>query len=118
MKLLVSTLVLVSVFVMALADSPKADPKEEAKVARAKITIAQLDKGAELYYVKHGKYPESLKALTEGNPPFIEAKALTDPWDKPYKYDREGKNHKGKKPDIWTETPDKQTLGNWPAEKK
>jgi len=95
-----------------------ADAKEDAKVAAAKAQIAVLDKALQAYHLKHEKYPESLKALTEGDKPYVEAAALTDPWKNPYQYDAAGPKNKGKKPDVWTVTPDKETLGNWPAEKK
>jgi hypothetical protein len=48
---------------------------------------------------------------------FVEAKALIDPWDKEFQYDVAGKQNDKKKPDIWTETPDKKTIGNWPEKK-
>ncbi len=35
-----------------------------------------------------------------------------------YQYDAAGKKNGGTKPDIWTETPDKKIIGNWPEEKK
>jgi hypothetical protein len=38
---------------------------------------------------------------------------LLDPWGKKYKYDA-GKKNNGEKPDIWTETPDKKIIANWP----
>jgi len=95
-----------------------ADAKEDAKVAAAKAQITVLDKALQAYHLKHEKYPESLKALTEGDKPYVEASALTDPWKNPYQYDPAGPKNKGKKPDVWTVTPDKETLGNWPAEKK
>jgi hypothetical protein len=95
-----------------------ADEKEDAKVAAAKAQIAVLDKAIQAYRVKHDQYPETLQALTEGDKAFVEASALIDPWKNPYQYNAAGPKNKGKKPDVWTVTPDKKTLGNWPEEKK
>jgi hypothetical protein len=77
------------------------------KLDIAKLQIERLDIHLEQYYLKHEKYPENLKALTEGDKSTLKASDLLDPW-----------KNKGKKPDVWTVTPDKETLGNWPAEKK
>ena len=43
---------------------------------------------------------------------------FTDPWGNPYRYDPKGKRNGGKRPDIWTVTPDKTGIGNWPEQKK
>lgn len=40
--------------------------------------------------------------------------SLVDPWGKEFQYDITGKKTKNKEvPDIWAETPDKTTIGNW-----
>ena len=65
--------------------------------------------------MKNNNFPDNLKTLVDDK--FVEAKALINPWDKEFQYDAGGKHNDGKKPDIWTETPDKKTIGNWPEKK-
>jgi hypothetical protein len=43
---------------------------------------------------------------------------MADPWGKTYDYDRAGKHHDGKKPDIWVTAPSGEKLGNRTPEKK
>ena len=103
---------------VALAQEKKPDPFEKAKEAVARATIATLDRAVQVYFVKEGSFPPDLKTLTEGKPPIIEKRGLLDPWKKPYQYEPAGKKNKGKKPDIWTVTPDKKVSGNWEEKKK
>ena len=88
---------------------------DKAKVDAAKAQLAVLDKAVQAYYKKNSTFPANLKELVDNK--FVEAKALIDPWDKEFQYDTAGKHNKGKKPDIWTRTPDKKTIGNWPKKK-
>ena len=60
-------------------------------------------------------FPMALNDLVEGIPPFLESKdALLDPWKQPFQYNPEGPKNGGLRPDIWTVTPDKEEIGNWP----
>jgi hypothetical protein len=56
--------------------------------------------------------PTSLKALVDAK--ILSSKSLVDPWGKEFHFEITGKKNQGKSPDIWTETPDKKVIGNWP----
>jgi hypothetical protein len=86
-------------------------------VSLAKIQIGAIDRALRAYHVRNGEFPADLKALTQGDGPYLKAEALTDPWKKPYQYDRAGPSNKGKRPDVWTSTPDQKVIGNWKEEK-
>ena len=107
--------ILITICGPSAADQPK-DKAEKAKVDVAKAQVAELDKAVAAYRVKENVYPDSLMTLADAK--LIDLKALTDPWGKVYQYDVAGKRNEGKKPDIWTVTPAKETIGNWPAMKK
>jgi hypothetical protein len=93
---------------------------EDAREAAAKLTIRNFEKAAKAYFVRDGRFPEKLEDLIAGDRPFLEPKKdiLLDPWGKKYQYDAAGKMNNGEKPDIWTETPDKKIIGNWPDSAK
>jgi hypothetical protein len=102
-----------SVVVLSLAAPARADTKADV----ARIEIRTLTVAAETYKLKRGNYPEKLADLKAAG--YVEPKAtLTDPWGKRYQYDPKGKRNGGNKPDVWTEDPDKNEIGNWQAEKK
>ena len=68
---------------------------------------------------KHGagvNLPPNLKTLVDTK--VVTEKSLVDPWGKAFRYDVSGKRNKGKRPDIWTETPDKQIIENWSGRDK
>ena len=105
---------LVAVFCgLAAADEPK---EEKAKVIDAKRQLRDLDNAVAQYRGKNDSLPDSLMSLVDAK--LIDAKGVIDPWGKEYQYDVTGKRNDGKKPDIWTVSPAKETIGNWPAEKK
>jgi hypothetical protein len=89
---------------------------EDAKEKVAKVTIRNFERAAKVYFLKNERFPQKLDDLTEGAMPYIEPRrdALLDPWGNKFHYDPAGKRNKGTKPDIWTETPDKKVIGNWP----
>jgi hypothetical protein len=91
--------------------SAAADP-----VQAAQADVKALDKAVRDYCIKKGEYPESLQVLVDEE--FLVADGLRDPWRKRYQYDLAGAKNKGKKPDIWTVTPNRQTIGNWSRGKK
>src|SRR4051812_24635735 len=86
-------------------------PSATQKVQTAQKKIRKLDLAVKEYSSKHKTYPAGLTVLvTEG---LVEEGDLSDPWDQEYKYDPDGKKHRGQKPDIWTATPDNtRTLSN------
>jgi general secretion pathway protein G len=91
---------------------------DDAKVKAAKAGVKAIETAALGYQTNYGNLPESLQQLVQppsGNKPYIEATALIDPWEKQYQYDPSGGNNGGLKPDVWTTSPDGQTIGNWPA---
>ena len=94
--------------VLSLAVPVRADTKTDV----ARLEILSLTKAAETYKIKRGNYPEKLADLKTAG--YVEPKAtLLDPWGKRYQYDPAGKRNGGQKPDIWTEDPDKNEIGNW-----
>jgi hypothetical protein len=93
------------------------DPFEMAKVQVVRVELRTLDQALAAYFVKHKEYPKDWKPLTEGATPYLERVPL-DPWKKPYQYAPAGKRNGGKKPDVWTVTPSRQVIGNWPEETK
>lgn len=71
----------------------------------------------ELYFIKTRSYPDSLDDLMEshngGQSPVIsEPSFLVDPWGNQYQYRYPGEENPDSF-DLWTVTPDGQTIGNW-----
>ncbi len=84
--------------------------------------MSALTQASQAYFIKNREWPQSLADLLKkdgnGVGPYLENKdALLDPWMKPFQYDPAGPKNKGLKPDIWTVTPEKVVIGNWPAAK-
>jgi hypothetical protein len=88
----------------------------KAEVDAVRVQIAVLGKAVAAYRVKHSEFPVSLKGLVEKK--LVLPEAIVDPWDKEFQYDRSGKRNHGKMPDIWTVSPSKMIIGNWPEVKK
>jgi len=105
----------------AAAEPPKLPQPETAKLARAQADLATLTVACSAYKIKFGQFPEKLDQLLTPpqGPPIIEPGFdLKDPWGHNYQYDRAGKHHDGKKPDIWLTVPGGEKLGNWMEAKK
>ena len=75
---------------------------EQVKVA--KIGIKKLDKAVQVYTEKKGTLPVNLSVLVDEG--LVNSTDIQDPWDREYQYDPNGNKHQGRKPDIWTATPD------------
>jgi hypothetical protein len=117
MMLTTTGLALLLATTAGFADPPKPDKdKDKADVARDQLKA--IDVALEKYLLANGTKPDQLQALTEGDKPLLKAEAIVDPWKNPYQYDASGPKNKGKKPDVWTTTPDKVVIGNWPEGKK
>lgn len=118
-KMLVAVVVLLAPIT---ASAQLAETLEKAKISAAQTQIKLLDNAVTLYRLNNNSFPQKLERLLEADPnnasqPYLkERTSLIDPWNKPYQYDAEGPKNKGLTSDIWTVTPDKKTLGNWPAE--
>src|SRR5262245_23384393 len=97
---------------MAFTTQVRSESDEKKKIEAAKARVKILTDAVEVYHFKHGQYPPKLQALVDAK--FVMPEAVIDPWKKEYKYDPAGKKNQGKRPDIWTVTPDKKTIGNWP----
>jgi len=70
-----------------------------------------------LHFIKARAYPDSLDDLMEspegGVSPVVEkSSALMDPWGNQYQYRYPGEENPDSF-DLWTVTPDGQTIGNW-----
>jgi hypothetical protein len=85
----------------------------DAKVAAARLQVAQIDQALKAYFLANGKYPRALDELEKGDRPFIEKGKLKDPWGKAYQFDPDGAKNKGLHPDVWTVDPSGKTIGNW-----
>ena len=82
----------------------------------AQHVLAKLTHAVEDYREKHGEFPSSLLRLTERDSgkeqPYVGPEELLSPWGTEYRYDPQGRNHGGSKPDVWADTPD-GPVGNW-----
>ena len=77
-----------------------------------RIRLDILNKGVQSYLGFNRKLPPNLKALVDEK--ILRRESLVDPWGKEFQYDVTGKKTKNKEvPDIWTETPDKNIIGNF-----
>jgi hypothetical protein len=100
-------------------EPPKQEPREGVKIDVAKAQIKVLTIACDAYRLKNRENPPSLQALLDAKPPYLESKdVLIDPWGNKYQYDLTGPKNSGRHADIWTVTPSKQILGNWPQEKE
>lgn len=79
----------------------------------AKERINRIDKAIQAYKQKNGKLPATLDELTSTNPAYLIERDLLDPWGRIYQFDPSGPRNRGNIPDVWTETPDGETIGNW-----
>ncbi len=96
-------------------ETPDLSPEE--KINAAKDQLNGLTAATQTFKLKNGEYPKTLNELVESKPPFLQGKnAIIDPWKQAYQYDPEGPKNDGARPDIWTITPDKELIGNWPKE--
>jgi general secretion pathway protein G len=94
-----------------------------AKKDVARTQTKTISKACDTYQMRHGgAFPENLEVLLVkdelGNAPILESRdAITDPWGRPYQYDKSGPMNQGMHADIWTTDPGDQTqtkIGNWP----
>ncbi len=90
-------------------------PGDESKAGRAKTDLMALTKAIESFDIVTGVHPATLQELAHpaDGKPYVEADGLVDPWGRPYDYDPHGPRNRGKRPDIWTVTPDGELIGNW-----
>jgi len=83
----------------------------------AKAGAMALDQASQMYFKDHNHWPQSLNDLIqkdENGGPYVQPDALNDPWGQPYRYDPNGANNAGMKPDISTTAPGTQkVIGNW-----
>jgi general secretion pathway protein G len=95
--------------------------QEDAYRNVARVQVKELTSACQSYALAHGgELPESLIELAQppdGGRSYVEPKVLTDPWGRPYMYQREGSqgtNAQAGKPDIWSTGPTgAEQLGNW-----
>jgi len=85
---------------------------KEAMRSAARVQIKRIDEALQIYNKKAGKFPSSLVDLTRGKKPLLTRNDLWDPWEDPYLYNTSGPRNQGKKPDVWTMTPE-GVIGNW-----
>ena len=75
--------------------------RESRSLEEARKLIACVDTALKVYNMKHGKYPDSLDALTDKSDPLLKG-GLVDPWGNKLKYEKQGK----KRPMIRSAGPD------------
>ncbi len=66
---------------------------KDARIETARMLIANVNLAVKSYYLKHGKYPDSLEALTQapdGEEPLLLGDCV-DPWGNELKYEKRGK---------------------------
>ena len=91
---------------------------EKSKINIAKIQVkTTLSTACKDYWIDHNQqWPPSLQELISGQDGKVyleDASAIKDPWDKEYQYNSAGAHNGGRKPDIWTNTPEGEEIGNW-----
>jgi RNA polymerase sigma factor (sigma-70 family) len=92
--------------------SPAGTHKRGTKSDDMRIRLTILDQGVQSYLGSKGKLPPNLTTLVDAK--ILWPESLVDPWGKKFQYDITGKKTGNKEvPDIWTETPDKNIIGNW-----
>jgi hypothetical protein len=91
-----------------------------SRFEQAREDLKALEKAVLTWINKRGDYPESLAKLAEkgdGKLGLIPERLLTDPWGRPYQYDRNLNNPNTGVPKIWSDGPDpkdpKGRLSNW-----
>jgi Type II secretion system (T2SS), protein G len=80
------------------------------KSATPNGTSKPSKKASEIFKLRTGIYPETLKRLTEMQqnpriPALLDEKVLLDPWGRPYKYDPKMLTPMTNAPLIWSEEP-------------
>jgi general secretion pathway protein G len=94
---------------------------ENAKRDLGKAGVMALDQEVRAFFTRYGEYPPDLSVLTlpspEGGPAAVEAKALYDPWNRPYFYEPTNLHPLTQKPHIFSEGPHPGMAGsrisNW-----
>jgi hypothetical protein len=88
------------------------------RVSKAKVDIVSLEKAVQAFNAKHGRFPDSLKQLTENdgdNPAMLKVEALIDPWGQAYQFEPNNLNPKTRTPLIYSQGPPGQNMPirNW-----
>jgi general secretion pathway protein G len=118
---LMEVLVVVAIIVLlaAVAVPMVTGRLEDARRSRALLDCKAWTTAAESYYIKYGSYPANLETLCQRGPngedPYMEAKNLTDPWNRQYQYAYPPQhNTMTGKPDIWSGgRSGNEQIGNW-----
>ncbi len=91
---------------------------------RAKVDVRNLTLAVDAYALRNGAYPPTLETLTESQPgggkPYLEKKALIDPWGYVYNYDPAQRHPTTRQPLIYSMgAPGKgPIIRNWSVPKK
>jgi hypothetical protein len=99
---------------------------DNARTERARVDVRTLTLAVQAYFINNGEYPQTLKQLAEKQPngglPFLEARALTDPWSRPYVYEPGMTDPLTGRPLIYSQGPrpgdPTGRIRNWPAPPK
>lgn len=107
-------LTLCSVAALTVVASESKAQDDEKKNKQVRVRLVALTKAVEAFALKNkGEFPDNLEVLAAGKLPFLETDDLLDPWGQRFMYDKSGRKNHGEWPDIWTNTPNKETFGNW-----
>jgi hypothetical protein len=75
---------------------------------QAKNDLQAIDRALVAYKGKHGSWPDRLDQLAEppdGGAGFLAQASLTDPWGRPYEYDRWDTHSTSGQPAVWSQGP-------------
>jgi len=91
---------------------------EGAKQDRAKSDLQTLTDACKAYKLRNDGWPTSLQDLLAGNRPLLETQeSILDPWGNEYRYNLDGPNNGGRRPDISCVDEDGVEIGNWMSTK-
>lgn len=88
---------------------------ENSKRDQAKRGVMILEVAIKEHFDKQGQYPATLDALLEvqGGRPWVEPRALIDPWGQSYRYDLNIRHPDTAVPRIWAVMPNGREIANW-----
>jgi hypothetical protein len=94
----------------------------EATEALAVIRAKDIANQCEIYYLKHGQYPEGIEALTkdqpDGSKPLLPTDSILDPWGKKFQLSIEKDSNGIERVIVTTSSPNGKKLSSLPPSKK
>ncbi len=91
-----------------------------AKESAARVGVANIQEAVKAFKLSQGEFPPDLEALTrppDGKAPPLKPDDLTDPWGRPYVYERDNLNPSTGTPRIYSRGADPDNpddiIANW-----